>query len=265
MWKKLSLLLLMLSASLPAWSSNARYYQVEIVVFESLDKRVLQSERWPKDPGAPSLAGVLELAGAESPPAEKQGFHLLPASEHRLEGVVKRLEASGQYRPLVHLAWQQPALRRQRAVAVRIAGGWPRAAAASLAHRPQSALHAVDGSFRLYRGRYLHAVADVVLYHSEPTAFPPTEKQQTFYDGPQANPAPSPPQPSRFRLSEHRRMRSAELHYLDHPLFGLLVQITPYRAPESSALAPTEDSEPEDDNDSPPGTEVSEPIEGDED
>ena len=29
-------------------------------------------------------------------------------------------------------------------------------------------------------------------------------------------------------LRQHRRMRSNELHYIDHPLFGLLVRITPY-------------------------------------
>jgi hypothetical protein len=30
------------------------------------------------------------------------------------------------------------------------------------------------------------------------------------------------------KMAEHRRMRSKELHYLDHPLFGLVVIITPY-------------------------------------
>lgn len=260
-WKKLSLLLLVLSASLPAWSSTTSHYRVEIVVFESLDKRALQSERWPSDPGTPSLAGVLELEGAAASPAEKQDFQLLPATEHHLEGVVKSLAASGQYRPLVHLAWRQPALTRQRAVAVRIAGGWPRAGSA----RPSRwAVHYVDGSFVLYRSRYLHVLADLVLYHADPSAFPSKVQPPAFRDGREAIPASSPPQPRRFRLSEHRRMRSGELHYLDHPVFGLLVQITPYRAAEPAALAPP-DSEPENDSDRSPGTEASEPIEGDED
>lgn len=29
-------------------------------------------------------------------------------------------------------------------------------------------------------------------------------------------------------LRQHRRMRSAELHYIDHPLFGVLIRIDPY-------------------------------------
>ena len=61
-------------------------------------------------------------------------------------------------------------------------------------------------------------------------------------------------------------MRSGELHYLDHPLFGLLVQVTPYHESESSVLAP-EDDEPQNEDDSPSEAEDIEPelIEGDED
>lgn len=33
-------------------------------------------------------------------------------------------------------------------------------------------------------------------------------------------------------LNQQRRMRSEELHYLDHPVIGLLVRITPYERPE---------------------------------
>ena len=37
-----------------------------------------------------------------------------------------------------------------------------------------------------------------------------------------------------MRLRESRRMRSKELHFLDHPLFGMLVLITPYEIPEAA-------------------------------
>jgi hypothetical protein len=29
-------------------------------------------------------------------------------------------------------------------------------------------------------------------------------------------------------MHDHRRMRSGELHYLDHPLMGVLVLVIPY-------------------------------------
>ncbi|MFQ3347411.1 MAG: hypothetical protein ACI8RT_001147 [Candidatus Azotimanducaceae bacterium] len=40
-----------------------------------------------------------------------------------------------------------------------------------------------------------------------------------------------------FELNESRRMRSKELHYLDHPALGIVVKITPLETPESLAEA----------------------------
>ena len=38
--------------------------------------------------------------------------------------------------------------------------------------------------------------------------------------------------PTLFRLEATRRMRSRELHYYDHPMFGVLVKVTPYGVQE---------------------------------
>lgn len=35
-------------------------------------------------------------------------------------------------------------------------------------------------------------------------------------------------------MTQRRRMRSEELHHIDHPLFGLMVKLTPYEVPEIS-------------------------------
>ncbi len=269
MVRKLSLLLLVLVASSPVWGIDASRYKVEVIVFETLDHEALQDELWPANPGEPSLAGAVDLEGAgasaiadfrclqqgqncqrlgqsagEPRDANQQAFfHLLPAAQYQLNGVVASLEGSGRYRLLIHIAWQQPALTRTHSLAVRLAGGWPRAAAVNFGS--QSGLASqfndgsfVDGSFRLYRGRYLHVLADLMLYRSQPTMSPPKEQSRTFSDAQQVS--QTPPPLSRFRLSEHRRMRSRELHYLDHPLFGLVVQITPYLDPRSSPLAPAD-------------------------
>jgi len=59
---------------------------------------------------------------------------------------------------------------------------------------------------------------------------PPYEENQWAED---SSTAPSQYKLKRtVTLQEHRRMRSRELHYLDHPLFGVLVLITPYELPE---------------------------------
>lgn len=41
-------------------------------------------------------------------------------------------------------------------------------------------------------------------------------------------------------LRQHRRMRSGELHYLDHPLFGVLIKINPVEADSDAAEKDTE-------------------------
>ncbi|MCK4704001.1 MAG: hypothetical protein KAT90_00855, partial [Gammaproteobacteria bacterium] len=35
-----------------------------------------------------------------------------------------------------------------------------------------------------------------------------------------------------YPLQAHRRMRSKELHYIDHPLIGILIQINPVKKPK---------------------------------
>ncbi len=43
-------------------------------------------------------------------------------------------------------------------------------------------------------------------------------------------------------LRQHRRMRSNELHYIDHPLMGLLIKVTPYTLPEPETADETEET-----------------------
>ncbi len=50
-----------------------------------------------------------------------------------------------------------------------------------------------------------------------------------------------------YQMDQERRMRVGELHYLDHPRFGMIVQVTPYEAPQQATPATTEtppDSQP---------------------
>jgi hypothetical protein len=66
--------------------------------------------------------------------------------------------------------------------------------------RIQAAGGTLDGTITLARERYLHLDVDLFL-------------------------------DSTYALDERRRMRSGELHYFDHPAFGVLVEVRPYEAP----------------------------------
>jgi hypothetical protein len=70
------------------------------------------------------------------------------------------------------------------------------------------------------RARYLHLWADLTYTTRIATADNPTPTLQ------------------RFRMKQHRRMRSGEIHYLDHPMFGVVVLATPYEPPKPPAPTP---------------------------
>ena len=73
----------------------------------------------------------------------------------------------------------------------------------------------LDGLLRITRGRFLHLETDLLL-----------------------QPADSP---TPYRVQLHRRMRSGETHYVDHPMLGILIRAEPVEvatAPEESAVQP---------------------------
>jgi hypothetical protein len=45
-----------------------------------------------------------------------------------------------------------------------------------------------------------------------------------------------------FHMKNHRRMRSKELHYIDHPLVGMLIQINPVVKPKNEVEDATSQS-----------------------
>ena len=72
-------------------------------------------------------------------------------------------------------------------------------------------LYEVEGTISMTRGRYLHL--DVQLWMNEQGSL--IGQQNSFIE-----------------LRESRRMRSREVHYLDHPAFGMLVNVVPADVPQ---------------------------------
>ena len=191
--------------------AQTTWYTVELIVFQHLSNDGLYSERWPLEAGRPTIETAIQLTLAESedPSATEtpSAFQLLPRSEFQLTEAAGRLKRSGGYRPLLHVAWRQPGYTRSEAKKVHIHSDIPNRFRISneLDLNPD---HVIDGTVRLSRSRYLHLEAD--LLHERET------------------PVDSPTEVTTFRLQDSRRMRSREIHYIDHPLIGLLVLVTPY-------------------------------------
>lgn len=116
-------------------------------------------------------------------------------------------------------------------------------------------VHELDGSVKIVLSRFLHIYTDLLLL--EPVNLTPernankddnlktaTDLVEEAPDNFEAAEAEKPITPAAYRLSlasddakfttlhgfnihSHRRMRSEELHHLDHPLLGILVKVTP--------------------------------------
>lgn len=122
-----------------------------------------------------------------TPPAITPG-----ASE--LAAAVAALQNDNRYRVLTHQRWVQPAEAKTmtKPILVRDAGG------------------ELEGTVLFYMNRFLHV--ELNLGFQPPDAGP----------NPIAGSAPS-----LYRINEQRRVKGQEVHYFDHPKFGVLVRLAP--------------------------------------
>ena len=193
--------------AIPAGAS-AQWFTVEIVVFDEPDGEELHAEHWSPDPGEPSLRSAVELTfpHEDDPDDAALAYRLLHRSDLALDDVRRALRRSARYRPFLHVGWRLPGLRYGAARPVHVSprlgndgnGG---------GERP-----VVRGTVKVSLARYLQVDLDLIYGRpgNDETAAPGAA-------------------PTRFRLVTRRRMRSGELHYIDHPLFGVLVLIEPYQ------------------------------------
>jgi hypothetical protein len=84
------------------------------------------------------------------------------------------------------------------------------------------------GTVRVHLSRFLHITLDVT-YQGTSAATPPPSAGDGLEEIPLA------PQ---YRMRATRSARSNELHYFDHPAFGVLVRVTPVPAADGSAGRP---------------------------
>lgn len=308
-----------------------RWFQVELFVFANTDPSGELSELWPDDLGLQYPEQLYQLLDQvpltensegtdgdqidtdanpdqeDNPKASgPKAFLKLPADQHQLTDIVKRISARRNYRFLMHESWLQPMQTRDTSIPILIRAG------------EQFDEHfELEGSIKISVERYLHIYTDLwlsrfinkdnvadVLWPALPT--PPkrilnAEQDESisalvvsidgsasssatnsfssgdlsFTDLNQAtidSSAATAPllatidtgktfdnnfqsyqsffdfEQRYFRaertatMRQNRRMRSNELHYIDHPLMGLLIKIMPYEPPPEPDEDPTEET-----------------------
>ena len=177
-----------------------RQFEIELLIFRNLVEND-GGEVWPVD----YSDWFEESVDAEQTEIRTEtALTWLPKSQFRLSAQRNALARSAPYRPIAHFAWRQTVLGRRQAKPVEL----PTATT-----RPDRAR--VDGLVRVAVERYLHLDLNLRLHLPEIN----TQEATMDYGVPD------------IRLKEQRRMRSKELHYFDHPRFGVIALITPYEPP----------------------------------
>ena len=133
-----------------------------------------------------------------------------------------RMRRSGDYEILHHGKWLQTVPPRDSAAPLLIQLGAPM----------RDDAFELEGSVSVTLGRFLHFATEVWLWNAPP------DRQAAVALGDVADAAgdarSSIVDDARYvLLSESRRMRPGELHYLDHPWLGILVRIEPVEAPDA--------------------------------
>jgi len=194
--------------------AEPRVFEIELLVFQNLIASD-GGEVWPIDYSEWFEESEAEQTMSEPAPVE---IDWLPEQSYRLTAERNAMSRSSQYRPLAYIAWRQSVLDRTRALPIEI----PANNSSTDAY--------IDGSVRVAVERYLHLYLDLQLH----TPVSDEQFELLEFDIPE------------FRLTEHRRMRSKEIHYFDNPRFGVIALITSYEPPpqETDPVAQESDQSP---------------------
>jgi|GEM_PF-366604 len=209
---------------------------------------------------------VLELPPATDPlfiQLPQQPFTLLEDDQLQLTAMAKRIAQQHDLQPLFHGAWRQPIAARDVAESILIRGGtqydehyelegsislgrerylhintdlwistfasdtnrdhyfWPILPQAPTPANAELRIRPIDNTFSIENGFGTPA---------SPTLLSPsTSGYDNFFSGATSS--------NYFvertvALRQQRRMRSNELHYIDHPLLGVVIKIIPYEFPD---------------------------------
>lgn len=173
-------------------------YTVEVIVFENHALRGWTEEHWSDEIELPITKDSTSIITTGKRPL------FIENAKTSLDTVVQKI--SKNYQILFHQAWSQNAVDTKNAPTV-------------LIENAQAGGTQMVGTIKLYKTRFAHVEVDLEFEKAIPSkiseAF--SENQQLTLE--------DLPSHWRFNLKEARKIKGSELHYIDHPLFGVLVQL----------------------------------------
>ena len=210
--------------------AETKWYSVEIVIF-SHNTPDARTDQWPVIESLPDWSHAETIQPGVSIPqpiqedtikygqqklevksdqiSQTAPFSILSQSNLKLNSIAESLQRSnGRFTTLLHMAWRQPGLPKKTAKTIYLQS----------TDKSSNELPMLQGTVRLGVQRYLHINLDLILQRKA--------KIRVDDDGlVQSNSSSS--DITGFRFKTHRRMRSKEIHYLDHPKLGAIVIVQP--------------------------------------
>ncbi len=247
MIKKLFILFLILfSVSVIADTAPTnKLYQVNLIVFSHITSDALHSENWPNQLLTPDLRGSINLFTQST----VGSYQLLPEKQSGLSKELNQLKGNSDYHILLARSWVQPMPSLKYAKWIQIYAGQPydKAGQPMNDHTPlQIAENQENAAFpdmlqekpaywelngKIKVGFQTFYQAYLQLYLTEPESIIGGPANSDTIVNFQTIPLQT------FYLQENRHTRLNEVNYIDHPLFGAIINITPYYKTETPATS----------------------------
>ena len=199
-------------------------YEVEVIIFEDLTDRSLNSEKWylAKDDTI-NIINHVNKSSSNSKGFQDPVYEELSTEKSRLHDQIERLVKHNNYNILIHKAWKQTGLDPDKAFQILIDS---RNLAFKTDMPAETRPPYITGDITLIMSRYLHINANLIYY-----------KPQIYTASDNTNPANiTDTYYNQYPVIFERRMRSKEIHYIDHPLIGMIVLTVPFKVEQEITI-----------------------------
>lgn len=235
-----------------SFADDLRYYDVEVIVIENMSEEEKNSENWPLQVNFVKDEKMVELGQPVLSEWLPEGVDLdasykeLNSNLFQLTSEVEKLSESKSHRVIFHTAWRQPGLDKELSLPIHFIREIPATPVIedvkTLEQNPEQTTPAnkkttpsiLEGILRVTLARYLHLEAELTFQDKLPEVIK-TDNPFSVLDN--ENQRETIKKQGVIHLKqERRRIRSNETHYLDHPVLGIVVRITPYEKPEEEKI-----------------------------
>ena len=193
-------------------------YEVELIIFEDTSSRYLKSEDWTYN----DMLLHSDINSSASAQKKDPEYTQLNWESAKLKSQFEKLSNNSNFKILINKRWKQTGLDRNETFNIPLNSMPEKETDVSLQNVTQDIqqnLHVTEsyitGNVKLIMSRYLHF--NINLKYFKPQTDNLGNRELISYP-----------------IVNERRMKSREIHYIDHPLIGIVVLATPYKIKEEN-------------------------------